>query len=70
LTPPTSPQQVRYIYETLGAPVTYQIPDDDNRDGPRNVGSYRYLTRLVAREDFMELVTDIKIEQYDVAVTK
>jgi hypothetical protein len=44
LTPPTSPQQVMYTHthlrarETSGAPLTYQIPDDDDRDGPRNVG--------------------------------
>jgi hypothetical protein len=29
-----------YIYETSWAPQTYQIPDDEDRDGSRNVGFY------------------------------
>jgi len=35
--PPTSPQRVRYICEAPGVPLTYQIPGDGDRDGPRNV---------------------------------
>jgi hypothetical protein len=36
---PTSPEQVRYIYKTPGALLTYQIPDDDDQDGSQNIGS-------------------------------
>jgi hypothetical protein len=34
-----SPYIPRYIYETPESPTTDQIPDDGDRDGPRNVGS-------------------------------
>jgi len=28
----------RYIYDALGALLTYQIPYDGDQDGPRNTG--------------------------------
>jgi hypothetical protein len=32
---------VRHIYEAPGATLTYNIPEDGDRDGPRNIGFIR-----------------------------
>jgi hypothetical protein len=37
--------------------MRHHIPDDEDRDVPRNV-SFIHLMRLIAREDFIELVAD------------
>jgi hypothetical protein len=30
-----------YSYEAPWSPVSYHIPDDEDRDGPRNVGFFQ-----------------------------
>jgi len=43
------------VHEAPEPPLTYQIPDEGDRDGPRRVGYiYTHLTQLIAREDFIE----------------
>jgi hypothetical protein len=34
-----------YIYEAQWAPITYHIPDDEERDGPRKVGFF-YISHM------------------------
>jgi hypothetical protein len=50
----------RCIYEIPGAPLTYRIPDDRDRDSPRNVGS---IPTLLAAHSPKELLYQQTIYQ-------
>jgi hypothetical protein len=40
--------------------VSHQNPDDGDRDGSRNVGFFLQLTRLCAREDFIDFACSVR----------
>jgi hypothetical protein len=56
------------IYMGHSGLCRHQFPDDDDRDGSRNIGFYGHLTQLIVREDFIKFSHRKSYRSYTISI--